>query len=76
VWRLCHHYVGPSCLLKNDADICVFQDIQRILAGQQQEQQESRGLPKGILAAIVSAGEQQFLQHVAGCSAVLCCTWP
>jgi hypothetical protein len=59
VWRLCHHYVDPSCLLKSDADICVFQDIQRILAGQQQEQQESRSMSKGTLAGIVAAGKQQ-----------------
>lgn len=55
VRRLCHNYVDPSCLGKSDADYCVSQDMERLIAGQQAGSSGS-GLSKGATAGIAVAG--------------------
>lgn len=52
-WRLCHSYVDPACLNERDADMCVFQSIQSMLAAEHQHEP----LSGGAIAGIVTGGE-------------------
>lgn len=55
VFRMCQNYVDPACLLERDADMCVFQDIQRLLA--EANHAQAGALSAGAVAGIVVAGE-------------------
>jgi hypothetical protein len=55
VWRMCRNYVDPRCLLEQDADLCVAQDIKRLLAAPVKQAQPG-ALPAGAVAGIVVSG--------------------
>lgn len=48
-WRMCHNHVDPACLAGTDADMCVFQDIQELLAAEQQQGSLSGGEIAGVV---------------------------
>lgn len=48
-WRLCHSHVDPACLTGKDADMCVFQEIQSMLAAEHQHEPLSGGAIAGIV---------------------------
>lgn len=50
---MCQNHVDPSCLLEKDADMCVFQDMERILAANQAGR---ANLSRGGIAGVVVAG--------------------
>eukprot|EP00878_Enallax_costatus_P017735 GHUV01018633.1.p1 GENE.GHUV01018633.1~~GHUV01018633.1.p1 ORF type:complete len:586 (+),score=150.76 GHUV01018633.1:908-2665(+) len=54
VYRMCDHFVDLKCLEQNDAEICVYEDIDRLLAGQAGDQ-GAAGLTAGAVAGIVVA---------------------
>jgi len=74
VWRVCHSFVESSCLVDMDPDMCVFQAFQRLLHGQQQQQDRTTGPSAGVTAGIVTGGTPRAAPYVGSllCTRSLC----
>jgi len=58
VTRICEAFVDPACLTDNNADVCIANGINAILAARNSQLSSARGAsPAAIIGASVAAGE-------------------